>query len=81
MYQEKVLCSEMVAMKYLQDIIVYRSIYILSTLIIINLRKMFLLFFKNKNFKRLCIDETQSLYLSFSEQNIFNYAKLAYREL
>jgi asparagine synthase (glutamine-hydrolysing) len=57
----------------------YRSIYILSLFIKLN-------FFKNKNFKvknkninRLNIKDSRNLYLSFSEQNIFNNAKNVYK--
>jgi asparagine synthase (glutamine-hydrolysing) len=57
----------------------YRSIYILSLFIRLN-------FFKNKNFKvknkninRLNIKDSRNLYLSFSEQNIFNNAKNVYK--
>ena len=57
----------------------YRSIYILSILIKLNLLKNFNFDLKNKNFKRLFIKNSRNLYLSFSEQNIFKNAKLAYK--
>ena len=57
----------------------YRSIYILSILIKLNLLKNFNFDFKNKNLKRLFIKNSRNLYLSFSEQNIFKNAKLAYK--
>ena len=45
----------------------------------LNLLKNFNFDLKNKNFKRLFIKNSRNLYLSFSEQNIFKNAKLAYK--
>ncbi len=57
----------------------YRSIYILSLLIKLNLFKNLEFNLKNKNLKRLFIKNSRSLYLSFSEQNIFINAKKVYK--
>ncbi len=57
----------------------YRSIYILSLLIKLNLFKNLEFNLKNKNLKRLFIKNSRSLYLSFSEQNIFINAKNVYK--
>ncbi len=57
----------------------YRSIYILSLLIKLNFFKNLEFNLKNKNLKRLFIKNSRSLYLSFSEQNIFINAKKVYK--
>ena len=57
----------------------YRSIYILSLLIKANFFKNININFNNKNLKRLFIKNSRSLYLSFSEQNIFLNAKNVYK--
>ena len=54
----------------------YRSIYILSFFIKLNFLKNVNLKVKNKNIKRLFIKNSRNLYLSFSEQNIFNNPKI-----
>mgnify|MGYP001157098337 FL=1 len=57
----------------------YRSIYILSLFIKFNFFKDKNFKFKNKNINRLNIKNSRDLYLSFSEQNIFNNAKNVYK--
>ena len=57
----------------------YRSIYILSLLQKINPFKNLNLKTKNKNINRLSIKNSRSLYLSFSEQNVFKNAQSAYK--
>ncbi len=57
----------------------YRSIYILSLLIKVNFFKNLKFNSNNKNLKRLFIKNSRSLYLSFSEQNIFLNAKNVYK--
>ena len=56
----------------------YRSIYKISLLVKINLFKKLNFNFKNKNLKRLFIDNSRDLYLSFSEQNLFKSSNKIY---
>ncbi len=56
----------------------YKSIYKISLLIKINLFKKLNFNFKNKNLKRLFIDNSRDLYLSFSEQNLFKSSNKIY---
>ena len=57
----------------------YRSIYILSLLIKLNVFKNFKVNFNNKNIQRLFIKDSRNLHLSFSEQNVFKNADRAYK--
>lgn len=58
----------------------YRSIYILSLFLKLNPFKNLYLKTKNKNLNRLSIKNSRSLYLSFSEQNVFKNAQNAYKK-
>jgi len=57
----------------------YRSIYILSLLIKFNIFKDLKFNFDIKNLRRLFINNSRGLYLSFSEQNIFLNSKNVYK--
>ena len=57
----------------------YKSIYILSLFQKINPFKNLNLKTKNKNINRLSIKNSRSLFLSFSEQNVFKNAQNAYK--
>ena len=49
----------------------YKSIYLLSFIIRLNIFKRFNIKTNNKNFNRIFINNSRDLYLSFSEQNLF----------
>ncbi len=57
----------------------YRSIYILSLLIKFNILRDLKFNFDIKNLRRLFINNSRGLYLSFSEQNIFLNSKNVYK--
>ncbi len=57
----------------------YRSISLLSKIIKINFLKSLKINFNSKSFKRLFIDSSKKLYLSFSEQNLFQSQKKIYK--
>ena len=57
----------------------YKSIHILSFLIKMNFMKKFNFKFKNKNFNRLFMKNSRSLFLSFGEQNLFKKTKNVFK--
>ena len=57
----------------------YKSIYILSLFLKVNPFNNLKLKTKSKNINRLSIKNSRSLYLSFSEQNVFKNADKAYK--
>ena len=57
----------------------YRSIYILSFFQRLNFLKNLNLKFKNKNIQRIFMNNSLNLFLSFSEQNLFQNARMAYK--
>lgn len=57
----------------------YRSIYFLSFFLKLNFLKNFNFKFKNKNIKRFFINDSLKLFLSFSEQNLFQNTRMAYK--
>ncbi len=57
----------------------YKSIYLLSLFIKANPLKGNYFSFRNKNLNRLFMNNSRSLYLSFSEQNLFKNASKVYK--
>ena len=57
----------------------YKSIYILSLVLKFNIFKDINFNFKKKNLKRIFINNSRNLYLSFSEQNLFKSSKKIYK--